>query len=205
MKLGDMVRNYRKEHGYSMEDFGKLCGLSRAYISLLESNRNPNTGKPISPSVNTLDKIASVMGMSFNELVASLDEDTIITSYDSLEDTVDDIDPKNDKLLPRYARNDINHKNDKQLPRYARKYPDNQEKSFSGGIKVTDFESEPIEPITPVYEEITSFSTTNSSSKSSNKLTDEEKDYILQMLARLDIPQLQKVRSYINMLIDMKQ
>ena len=162
MKLGDMVKNYRMERGYSMEDFGKLCGLSRAYISLLESNRNPTTGKPISPSVNTLDKIASVMGMTFNELVASLDEDTIITSHNSLEDAADDLDKKYDKLLPRYAR----------------RYTDNQDKTTQSVDKNID---------------------------TSSKLAPTEKEELIRLLAKLEVQQLQRVRNYINMLIDLKQ
>ena len=41
LTLGDLVKKYRLEHDLSMEDFGKMCDLSRSYISLLEKNINP--------------------------------------------------------------------------------------------------------------------------------------------------------------------
>ena len=40
MTLGDIVKNYREKYDISMEDFGKISGLSRSYISLLEKNIN---------------------------------------------------------------------------------------------------------------------------------------------------------------------
>lgn len=46
MKIGEWVKQYRKEHGLSMQTFGDMCGLSRAYISILEKGINPTTNKP---------------------------------------------------------------------------------------------------------------------------------------------------------------
>lgn len=48
MNIGDWVKKYRKEHGLSMQAFGNMCGLSRAYISILEKGINPTTNKPFS-------------------------------------------------------------------------------------------------------------------------------------------------------------
>lgn len=62
MKIGEWVKTYRKEHGLSMQAFGDMCGLSRAYISILEKGINPTTKKSFSPTIQTLQKIAEVTG-----------------------------------------------------------------------------------------------------------------------------------------------
>ena len=41
MILGELIKTYRTEHHMSMDDFAKKCGLSKAYISILERNINP--------------------------------------------------------------------------------------------------------------------------------------------------------------------
>lgn len=74
MKIGEWVRSYRKEHGLSMQAFGDMCGLSRAYISILEKGVNPTTNKPFSPTMQTVQKIAEVTGLDLN----SLDKDQTI-------------------------------------------------------------------------------------------------------------------------------
>lgn len=68
MKIGEWVRQYRKEHGLSMQAFGDLCGLSRAYISILEKGINPTTNEPFSPTIQTVQKIADVTGLDLNLL-----------------------------------------------------------------------------------------------------------------------------------------
>lgn len=45
MTLGQLIRDYRKQHHQTMEDFAQASGLSKAYISILERNRNPSTGQ----------------------------------------------------------------------------------------------------------------------------------------------------------------
>ena len=41
MTIGDFVKIYREENDMSMEEFAKLCGVSKGYISMLENNTNP--------------------------------------------------------------------------------------------------------------------------------------------------------------------
>ncbi len=54
MTLGDLIKSYRNEHSLSMDKFSDLSGISTAYISLLEKNKHPKTGKPIIPSLQTI-------------------------------------------------------------------------------------------------------------------------------------------------------
>ena len=76
MTLGDYVKQYRTGHGMNMRDFAAQCGVSAGYISMLENNRNPKTGEPITPTIENYAKLAAGMGMTAGELMAAV-EDTI--------------------------------------------------------------------------------------------------------------------------------
>ncbi len=78
MKIGDYVKNYRQEHGLSMQAFGDKCGLSRAYISILEKGINPTTNKPFSPTLETLKKIADVTNTDLDTLLKMLDDNQTV-------------------------------------------------------------------------------------------------------------------------------
>lgn len=43
MTLGDIVKNYRAEHGLSLREFSRISGVSNGYISMLEKNEHPKT------------------------------------------------------------------------------------------------------------------------------------------------------------------
>ena len=74
MTLGDLIREYREQHGMSMEEFARLSGLSKGYISMLEKNKNPRNGKPIVPSIATYDGVATAMHVSVAELMEKVGE-----------------------------------------------------------------------------------------------------------------------------------
>lgn len=38
MRIGQMIKNYRAEHGLSMRAFANLSGISPSYVSKLESD-----------------------------------------------------------------------------------------------------------------------------------------------------------------------
>lgn len=73
MILGDLIKQYRKEHGYSMDTFAQKSGLSKAYISILERNVNPVNGKPVIPSLETIKAVSQAIGADFNDVIAMLD------------------------------------------------------------------------------------------------------------------------------------
>lgn len=75
MTLGDIIKDYRTANRYSMEEFAKKAGYSKAYISILERNHNPSTGKPVVPTLENVIKIAGAMGKDPNEVMALLDTD----------------------------------------------------------------------------------------------------------------------------------
>lgn len=68
--LRDLVIQYRTEHGLSQRQFALQCGLSNGYISMIEKNRNPNTGLPMVPSLSALNKLAGGMGITLDTLFA---------------------------------------------------------------------------------------------------------------------------------------
>ena len=73
MTLGDIIKQYRTDHSLSMDAFSERSGISKAYISLLEKNKHPKTGKEISPSIQCIRQAAQGMNMDFDSLFALLD------------------------------------------------------------------------------------------------------------------------------------
>ena len=75
MELSKILRDYRQEHGLTLQVFADRAGLTKQYISMLENNKNSKNGKPIIPSLETLRKLASAMYMNIDTLVATLDDE----------------------------------------------------------------------------------------------------------------------------------
>lgn len=82
MTLGEIIKEYRASHSLSMDSFSEKSGISKAYISLLEKNRHPKTGKEIAPSIQCIKQAADGMNMDFNALFNMLDGNV------SLDDTL---------------------------------------------------------------------------------------------------------------------
>lgn len=74
MKLGDLIKDYRSSHGLSQRQFALQCGLSNGYISILEKGVNPNTDKPVTPTIPQLRKLAGGMGLTVTELLERVDD-----------------------------------------------------------------------------------------------------------------------------------
>jgi len=77
MNLGQIVKKYRDENSMSMDDFSKKSGLSKGYISMLEKNKNPRTGEPIVPSIDTINKVATALGVPFDEAFNMLGDQSV--------------------------------------------------------------------------------------------------------------------------------
>lgn len=74
MFLGDLIKQYRTINKLSLRDFASRCGLSHTYISALEKNIDPRTGKPIAPTLDTVKYVAKGMNISIEEILKVLDE-----------------------------------------------------------------------------------------------------------------------------------
>lgn len=99
MTLGEYIKAYRKNNDMTMDDFAKKSGLSKGYISMLEKNRHPQNGKPITPTLETCKKAASAMGLSVNDLLGKLDPDTPIDIAEAPTET-----PKLDGVYLSFAK-----------------------------------------------------------------------------------------------------
>ena len=58
MEIGSKIRNLRLKKGLTQEELGERCELSKAFISLLESDKT-------SPSMATLEDILNALGTDF--------------------------------------------------------------------------------------------------------------------------------------------
>lgn len=74
MKLGDLIREYRDSHDLSQRQFADICKMSNGYVSMLERGMNPNTGKPITPTIPQLKKLADGMGITIAEIIDRVED-----------------------------------------------------------------------------------------------------------------------------------
>lgn len=70
--LGELTKKYRKENKMGMGPFAKKCGLSKAYIAMLESGVRPDTKKPPAPSLETILAVSVAMEMDCNDVMAKI-------------------------------------------------------------------------------------------------------------------------------------
>lgn len=94
MTLGEYIKKYREEHELSGRAFAELSGMSNQYISNLERGRN-NSGKPISPTIDTYAKVARATGISEIELMKMLNDGVTVNPRDGLS-------AKEQKILEKY-------------------------------------------------------------------------------------------------------
>ena len=76
MKLSTIISDYRKRMQISQREFARRCNLSNSYISFVENEVNPKTGKPMKPTIEQYKKIADGMNMTLHQLCEILDEDS---------------------------------------------------------------------------------------------------------------------------------
>ena len=76
MTLQEYVVKFRTEHGITQRQFAKMCDISSGYMSMIENNLNPKTGKPPTLTFPTIKKLAAAMGTSVHELAGDIDGQT---------------------------------------------------------------------------------------------------------------------------------
>jgi len=91
MLLKDLIADYVAKHGISYRAFAKQCGVSSAYLSMINSRNNPSTGKPPVVSIQKLAKIAAGMGMSVHSLIQLVDDMPVDISGDSNKSEASDV------------------------------------------------------------------------------------------------------------------
>ena len=85
MKLGQIVKEYRTKNNMTMDTFAKRSGISKSYISMLENEKRPSSGKEVVPSISIIKKAADGMRIDFEELFALMADEMV-----SLDDDISD-------------------------------------------------------------------------------------------------------------------
>lgn len=75
MTLGEYLKDYRKRHHISMQEFSEMSGISKGYISMLERGQHPQSSRALVPSIETIGKIADAIGVSIEELLSQINGD----------------------------------------------------------------------------------------------------------------------------------
>ena len=83
MKLGEIIKCFRKKNKMTMQEFADRAGLSKGYISMLERSQHPQSQRKLVPSFETYQKVANAMSMSIDELVALLDDNETVRLNES--------------------------------------------------------------------------------------------------------------------------
>ena len=99
MTLGDIIKDYRKKQHLGMDAFSERSGISKAYISLLEKNKHPKTGKTIAPSIQCIKQAADGMNMDFNVLFGMIDGD--VSLKDESTDTSPELTARDEKDIAK--------------------------------------------------------------------------------------------------------
>lgn len=95
MKLSAVITEYRNRLQISQREFSRRCGLSNSYISFIENEMNPRTGRPIVPTIEQYQKLAAGMDMTVQQLFEMLDEDSPVDLHAVAPDPdPSDIDPE---------------------------------------------------------------------------------------------------------------
>lgn len=89
MKLGEIIKFFRKKNEMTMQEFADRAGLSKGYISMLEKSQHPQSQRRLVPSFETYLKVASAMSMSIDELVALLDDNETVRLNESSSSSPD--------------------------------------------------------------------------------------------------------------------
>lgn len=87
LTLGEIINDYRTKNNLSMDAFSSKSGISKAYISLLEKNRHPKTGKPITPSVQCIKQVSDAIGIDFDILFSRIEGNVSLKKDENVSDT----------------------------------------------------------------------------------------------------------------------
>lgn len=72
MQLGEVITQYRYDHGMSQREFAARAGISTAQICRLEKGMNSKGSTFLNPTVTTIQKCARAMNVPFEKLYNQL-------------------------------------------------------------------------------------------------------------------------------------
>jgi transcriptional regulator with XRE-family HTH domain len=94
VELGKLIKNNRKQMNLTVRATADKAEITGSYIAMLETGKNPKTGRPSRPSYDVLSRLDTVLGLG--------DEAYRLAGY--IKRTVNSTDTKSqwDKLLESY-------------------------------------------------------------------------------------------------------
>lgn len=72
-RLSVIIKDFRAIHNLTQQDFANLCGISKAYVSILEREMDPNTLDIPKPTSEMYAKLAKGMGTNRDKLIARVE------------------------------------------------------------------------------------------------------------------------------------
>lgn len=72
MTIGEIISDFRSLNNLSLDEFGKLAGMSKSYVYALEKNEHPKTKEPINPSLGIITRVSAATGYSVEEIYSRL-------------------------------------------------------------------------------------------------------------------------------------
>lgn len=70
--LGKFLQDTRNEKNMSLRDFAKMLNISHSYLDKLEKSIDSKNNKEIEPTIITLEKIATALGLNLKELLINV-------------------------------------------------------------------------------------------------------------------------------------
>jgi len=113
MTLGELIHSYRKENRFSMQEFADKCGVSKAYIGLIELGKTGHGDKgDIDIKLSTYEKIARGLGMNVDDLFATIGKKVQCRSATPIEmyDLLDEDDKKKVGFYIEALLSDVKYK-----------------------------------------------------------------------------------------------
>lgn len=98
MLIGEKINILRKENKLTMQELADRSNLTKGYISMLEKGKNPQSGKPIIPSLDTVQSIASAFSLDLESFLENVDSKVNLPKLKSNSATVDKITEISSKL-----------------------------------------------------------------------------------------------------------
>jgi len=69
-RLGAFIKEWRKERSLGLRDLSKLTGISHAYLHVLEAGVDPRTNRPVSPTLQSLQKLSTGMDVALEVIIS---------------------------------------------------------------------------------------------------------------------------------------
>jgi len=64
--FSELITSERKKRGYSLRDAGAVIGISHTYLSAIEKDLDPRTGKKPEPSIDVMFKICKAYDLDIS-------------------------------------------------------------------------------------------------------------------------------------------